>query len=200
MIIIKRQYFNSLASEWDEMTDVDEKFISRVFDLFPDFEKPNILDVGSGTGVLIPFVFDIYGEKAFITEVDYSEDMIALAKDKFESDNIEFKAQDILNITFEKTFDLILCYSVFPHFSDKEEVINKLSNILNSEGKLVIFHSSSRKELNEFHSSKEDAPISDDILPPAEEVSDMARKANLSTEYIKDDEEGYVIILAPEIN
>ena len=150
--------------------------------------------MGSGTGILVPFIQDKYGREigdVEITELDFSREMIAEARAKFQSrediteENIRFEVQDIMNFAFPHRYDIILCYSVFPHFADKEKALNKLRRGLKPEGLLVIFHSSSREEINEMHQSLSDAPVKNDLLPSPDKITGMAQKARLERKYIE---------------
>jgi len=192
--IIKKEYFDSIAGSWDEKVNHNLDFIKAVFQLLPEMDKPKILDVGSGTGILVPFIQDKYGREigdVEITELDFSPEMIAEARAKFQSrediteKNIRYEVQDIMNFAFPHRYDIILCYSVFPHFADKEKALNKLRRGLKPEGLLVIFHSSSREEINEMHQSLSDAPVKNDLLPSPDKITEMAQKARLERKYIE---------------
>ncbi len=164
----------------------------------PDIDKPKVLDVGSGTGILVPFIQAKYGREVGeveITELDFSREMMAEARAKFQSsegisegitdENIRFEVEDIMNFAYPHRYDIILCYSVFPHFDDKEKALNKLREGLKPEGLLVIFHSSSREEINEMHQSLTDAPVKNDYLPSPEKITEMAQKARLERKYLE---------------
>jgi demethylmenaquinone methyltransferase/2-methoxy-6-polyprenyl-1,4-benzoquinol methylase len=94
-------------------------------------EKPgrvwvgSTLDVGTGTGVLIPFLTGCTGS---VTAIDSAEKMIEAARRKFEGKAVEFVHGDALEYPFEDApFDHIVCYSVFPHFDDKPLAIARLA-------------------------------------------------------------------------
>lgn len=48
-------FFNSIAKDWDNIIKVDETKINYLLSQIDIKEDDYILDVGTGTGVLIPF-------------------------------------------------------------------------------------------------------------------------------------------------
>ncbi len=96
------------------------------------------MDVGCGTGVLVPYIIDKIGKSGNIVGLDFAEKMLEKAREKFpEKDfpNVSFVCQDIMECDFKKIFDFVICYSVFPHFFDKKQVVKKMASFLKPEGK-----------------------------------------------------------------
>lgn len=194
-IIITQNYFNSIAKEWDKHPREGENFIGKALSLLPDFDDPYILDIGTGTGVLIPYLIDEYGDSVSIVALDYAEKMIEIARGKYgDYQNIDFVVDDFYDYQFSHSFDIIIGYSVFPHLPDKEKVLQKMREGLNAGGRLLIFHSASREKINSIHTGDDDSPVAGAHLPPAAVVDEMAEKSGLYSTYLQDDEEGYVLI------
>jgi demethylmenaquinone methyltransferase/2-methoxy-6-polyprenyl-1,4-benzoquinol methylase len=160
-----------MAEKWDEITDHDDNIIKNVIETLPDLSQPSILDIGAGTGVMVPFLKERYGEKAKITEIDFAEEMIQVSRKKHKAyKNIEFVVGDIYDYPLpEAGYDLIVCFSVFPHFPDKELILERCKKLLKNKGVLLIFHSQSRSEINRMH-KKAGKEVSSDRLPPAGQV------------------------------
>jgi len=68
-----------------------------------------------------------------------------------------------------------------------------MSGFLKQNGKLVIAHSQSRREINDFHSSYGD-PISNDFLPTSQELASIFKNFSLNTTLTIDDETKYLVI------
>ena len=51
-----RDYFNSVAENWDQIVNHDPGKIEGILTLAGVKEGDIVLDVGTGTGVLIPFI------------------------------------------------------------------------------------------------------------------------------------------------
>lgn len=156
------EFFNSLAFKWDQISKHDHKKIQKIIELSEVKENSKILDVGTGTGILISFLLEKMPQK--ITAIDISENMIEEAKKKYIDPRIEFVAKDVME--YDKTgYDYIFIYSAYPHFKDKGGLMKHLYTLLNNGGKIIIAHSQSRDEINHVHANCE--AVKNDVLPPA---------------------------------
>ena len=191
---MSKEFFNHKSEKWDDITDHDSNIIREVVGGFPDLSNPAILDVGAGTGVMVPFLKDKYGEKAKITELDFAEKMIKVNQRKHANlTNIEYVVGDIYDYPVPTNkYDLIVCYSVFPHFSDKKKVLKKFHKLLREAGSLIIFHSQSRQEINNMHKTA-GKEVSTDRLPSAGEVVGRAVKLGYQLVKAKDDNRIYLL-------
>lgn len=189
-------FFNSVAHKWDSMIVVNEEKINYALDRTGLSEESSILDVGTGTGVMIPFLLNRIGLKGKITAVDIAENMLDVAKEKFQGeDRIEFLNINIEEEKVEETFDLIICYSVFPHFTNKTETIKKLiDNNLKKDGKLLIFHSQSKEKINSIH-QKTDAVVAEDKLIDLDRQKKLFKNEGMKVSMGIDNEEMYLIII-----
>ncbi len=159
-------FFNSMASKWDEMIYVDNDKINYVLDKTNIKKGSKILDVGTGTGVMIPFLIERIGEKGKIIAVDMAKKMLCIAENKFKNDNrVDFFNLNVEIDSIEEKFDFIVCYSVFPHFENKTRTIKKLVNKnLKENGKLLIFHSQSKEDINKIHKQVDDIVSEDKLI------------------------------------
>jgi ABC-type Mn2+/Zn2+ transport system permease subunit/ubiquinone/menaquinone biosynthesis C-methylase UbiE len=183
-----KHYFNSKAENWDDEVNHDPdklKEIIRVFDLE---EGSKVLDVGTGTGVMIPYLLQEVKKNGKIVAIDVSEKMVAIAKERYdENHNIEFIVGDVNKLQLENEFDAILCYSCFPHFLDQDYTLEKLYEQLKEGGKLMIVHSQSRDFINNLHRNIKGI-VSDDRLPPMEELRKMVKETKLEVLGTRNDE------------
>ena len=53
-----REFFNGLAYKWDEMCHHDDKKIRKILDLADIKKESKILDIGTGTGILISYLLE----------------------------------------------------------------------------------------------------------------------------------------------
>lgn len=164
---IIKDFFNDLATRWDNEPIADKEIIDTILDNGEITENINILDVGCGTGVLFPFYLERNVKS--ITAVDLSPEMVKIAKNKFPQANVI--CGDAENITFPHQFDIIMIYNAFPHFPEPEKLIENLSKAVKSGGKISIAHGMSKKELDEVH--KKSAGKVSNILPECEEVKKL---------------------------
>ena len=83
--VARKAYFNEAAKDWDEKYYTSE-LVAHLEMLVPKFGlKPgqSVLDAGTGTGVLIPFLLKAIGPSGSITAIDYAENMIERFRTKF---------------------------------------------------------------------------------------------------------------------
>ena len=182
-----REFFNELAFKWDEMCNHDDEKIKKIIELSSIRGGSNILDVGTGTGILISYLLK---ENPYsITAVDISENMIAVAKEKFKDNRVKFMVKNIMEFN-EKGFDYIFLYSVYPHFDNKEELFKHLFGLLNPEGRIVIAHSESREKINNVHAKS--SVVRNDVLPKAE-ITVGIMEPYFSIDKVIDSEDMYYI-------
>lgn len=190
-----RHFFNSMALKWDIICNHDENKINHILDLIGVKNQDKVLDVGTGTGILLPFLLERIGQSGEIVGIDIAEKMLEIAKKKNPSKNIRFICADILDVELqEEYFDVIICYSAFPHFKDQQRAVSNMSRCLKDMGVLCICHSQSRDAINSLHKKSSDKIISRDHLP---EMDIMKRYfSNAGLEVIKqiDNEEMFVIL------
>ncbi|MFO8017608.1 MAG: class I SAM-dependent methyltransferase [Promethearchaeia archaeon] len=190
-----KEYFNNHAEKWDEEVTHDPDKLRLIIDALNIKKGSNVLDVGTGTGVMIPYLSDRVKKEGKVVAIDISEKMVAIAREKYEKlpPTIEFVVGDINKLEIEDKVDVILCYSCFPHFLDQEFTIKKLTHLLNRGGKLMIAHSQSRKKINDIHKDGERI-VSDHRLPPMKHLTQMLREANLEIIKQRDDKNFFYII------
>jgi Methylase involved in ubiquinone/menaquinone biosynthesis len=182
-----REYFNSVAFEWDDISSHDEIKIKKIIEISQVPENSKIVDVGTGTGILINYLLVTYPAK--ITAVDISENMISMAKSKYHDGRVEFAAVDIADYTGDE-YDYAFLYSAYPHFQDRNGLFMHIAKLLKAGGKIVIAHSEGREKINDRHKANENT--SNDILPPAVQTAELMSKY-FAVEKIIDNDEMYYI-------
>lgn len=133
----ERGFFDHLASSWDEneVLSTPEK-VREIINYFNLKEGQRVLDLGTGTGVLLPYIAEKIGEKGEIVAVDYSTGMLERAKEKYST---LIPAPLFLNLDFENEtipgeFDRIILYCVYPHLHNPVDTLKWLSKVNLAEG------------------------------------------------------------------
>jgi SAM-dependent methyltransferase len=108
-------------------------------------EAESILDIGSGRGWTLYFLKKYFGYKTAVgTQI--SENAYKFSKEKL---HLEIYNQDLLDINFNRSFDIITLWHVLEHIPDPEAYIQKIHGLLGDRGQLLIevpnFNSWSRK-------------------------------------------------------
>ncbi|MBR4768940.1 MAG: methyltransferase domain-containing protein [Lachnospiraceae bacterium] len=147
-----RAFFDARAEKWDEISEADDVKIEELLDNLGVRENMRVLDVACGTGVLIPHYLRRKVES--VTAIDLSPAMISVAKKKHSYGNVTFLTGDVMAAAFDGKFDAIMIYNAFPHFSEPERLIARLSDLLNDGGRLAVAHGASRKAIDAHHNSE----------------------------------------------
>jgi ubiquinone/menaquinone biosynthesis C-methylase UbiE len=189
-----RDYFNALALSWDQNCRHDASKMTNIVALLALKEDSKILDVGTGTGVLVPFLNAHLSDKGLIHAVDIAENMLAVAKYKYNAPHIHYIHGDVLEVSLEVNYNAIICYSMFPHFKDRKlEAIEILSKKLAKGGCICIAHSQSREGINALH-QKAGAPVKEDRLPLMSVLESEFIANGLSVDSVLDNQEYFVIV------
>jgi ubiquinone/menaquinone biosynthesis C-methylase UbiE len=183
-----KNYFNSIASEWDAR-EVNEKRLQKALSLFPIKPDSIILDIGCGTGVLLPYIKPLTGTHGAIYCMDIAHQMLVQAKRKHRNNNIQFITGDGEELPVRDSFfNSIICLASFAHLKNKETAANEFFRTLQPQGDLSIIHLMGSKELNEVHKNA-GAPVKHDHLPPHEALHDMLSSAGFHSVNIVDEPE-----------
>lgn len=190
----QKDFFNRMANTWDEVCNHNMTKVEYILDLIDIKKGSNVLDVGTGTGVLIPSLSQRVGKSGKVRAVDIAEKMIEVAREKNKYENVIFECTDILEDDQIGNYDYIICYSMFPHFQDrKEEAVHKLTGKLKENGKLIICHSQSREDINKLHKGV-DETVREDNLPTMKTIGSFFSRAGLKVLEEVDNENMFVII------
>ncbi|MCP9612114.1 class I SAM-dependent methyltransferase [Coprobacter tertius] len=191
----KRYFFDSVCHQWDQMCEHDAGKIRSLLGYLDMSPGDKILDVGTGTGVLIPFIREI-NARGKILGIDNSSGMISVAREKFKADKFtNFCIADIERDVIEGIFDHIILYSVFPHLQRKSETMRRLvRKNLKEGGRLLIAHSQSRNELNKMHKNI-DERVASDVLIEVNEQCRIFRAFGLSVYEAVENDDFYMIML-----
>lgn len=81
-------FFDEMAGVWNKTCRYDTRRIEKVLSVLQLKQGDTVLDIGTGTGVMIPFIREQVGHYAPIVAVDSSEKMLREASLRFP--NAEF--------------------------------------------------------------------------------------------------------------
>jgi ubiquinone/menaquinone biosynthesis C-methylase UbiE len=133
--------WNSLAGKYDEKIienclESYESIIKKSGEYLKSSDK--VLDIGCGTGITtIPLSKSV--KKT--TAVDYSPDMISIAKNKAKEENISniyFSHTPFLdNRFFPASFDVIFAVNYLQYVKDIDETLDRIKSLLKNNGKFI---------------------------------------------------------------
>ncbi len=193
----KKAYFDEQANSWDERfhTSALSSFLENLVPQFGLEAGQNILDVGTGTGVLIPYIIKAVGSAGSVTAVDYSEKMVQLCKTKHSHlKNVNVEVKNIEEDAFPaESFDAVICFGVFPHLENKEKALQNINHTLKPAGTLIIAHALSSEELKAHHNNASSAVLHD-MLPEKAEITQLLEQTGFTQISIKDEPGCYLCI------
>lgn len=157
-----KNFFDRHADKWDtyEKPDIG-LIIDRILDRICILRDDKILDVGCGTGILVPF-FENRGVKNFIG-IDFSKKMIEEYRKKFPGRKAVTGDFEKHGLFKSNSFTKVIIYNAFPHFRNHQKVFKNTFDYLKPEGGLYIVHSMSRRELDKHH--RKSPEVADHVLP-----------------------------------
>jgi ubiquinone/menaquinone biosynthesis C-methylase UbiE len=185
-------YFDALADRWDEtVAERDSSKLARLATRLDIKPGSSVLDVGTGTGVFVPFLLEKVGSAGQIVCLDYAEKMLEKARAKGFPKNVAYQCADILGTGLETSrFDAVLCYSSFPHFRDKPQACREMYRVLKPRGRLFICHTSSRDRINGIHSGIHH--LANDLIPSEEIMRSVLESAGFREITVEEEMDSYL--------
>ena len=192
----KRKFFDEVSESqgMNHFRNEDVPKLKKLISLWELRKGDVILEAGSGAGRLTPYLLEIIGEAGKVYCIDFALKMLLKASDRGFGNNTKLIQGDISSIPLaDACCDVVLCFSAFPHFSDKEKTLRELRRVLKLSGRIVISHLANREKINAFH-SKEGHPIRHDLIPPDEDMKKLLANAGFGICSIKNDDRRYLVV------
>lgn len=189
----KARFFDSHARGWDcsEPPDMNDRLrrVTREADVRPGMQ---VLDVGTGTGVLIPHLIDGMQGRGRVTAIDISSEMLSAACERGFPNCVEFLLVSMEEFQCpESTYDRVLCNAVFPHFEDRDRALRRAFHALKPGGVLVISHPKGREAVNRIHREAGEV-VAEDRVPAPESMLRILRTAGFVDPEVIDEPEFYL--------
>jgi ubiquinone/menaquinone biosynthesis C-methylase UbiE len=174
-----KDYFDNAADTWDDKFQTP-RLLSFLERLVPQCNLKfgqKVLDVGTGTGVLVPYLIKAVGPSGAVTAIDFSEKMVQKCKTKYShTENVTVRVGNIEDVAFpSEAYDAVICFGMFPHIEKKEKAVQNINRMLKPDGKLVIAHALSSKELKAHH-KKVSEHVEHAILPEKNEMLQLLKQ------------------------
>lgn len=128
-----------------------------------------VLDVGTGTGVLLPFI--LARRPARVVACDLSPGMLRRARRTF-GRQVRFLKMDVVDLPPEEgPFDAVFCNACFGNFFDQAQAVQAIARLLNPGGRLVVSHPMGRLFVLQLRQQSDDLELKE--LPPTPEAAQL---------------------------
>jgi ubiquinone/menaquinone biosynthesis C-methylase UbiE len=161
----RQEFFDAHASDWEDRNYPPETR-SRLPELIRALalrRGARVLDVGCGTGVLIPYLREAVGADGQIVALDLSTEMLKGAAKKDPGRILVLRAPAEELPLGDERLDAVICFSAFPHFSDKQKVAREFYRTLRPGCPAFVAHLRTREEINAHHDRH--AAVAGDHMP-----------------------------------
>lgn len=166
-------FFDRLAPEWDanEVKSTPSR-IKSILNKINIEKGMTVADMGTGTGVLLPYLSEMVGSEGHITAIDLSEGMLNIAKRKYgKIKNIDFLRLDFEEEEIPGLYDVVMMYCVYPHLHAPAATLEWLFKMnIKPDGFIVIAFPSDEKFINNIHHERKSES---DHLPSAPALAEM---------------------------
>ena len=172
----RHEFFDRCAADWDKRIDEEELLrLKKIIEIADIKMGERVLDVGCGTGIFLPLLKEAAGKKGEVVALDFSSNMLKKAKEKF-GEQFRYIQAEAENMPLEdSSFDKVISFASFPHFSDKKKAISEIWRVLRPGGRFLIAHPASRKRINSIHREIGGA-VRNDTIPNNEKMINLLRK------------------------
>ena len=185
----RQSFFDDLAETWDRRFHTKElmNFLEKLVPMFGLRSGQKILDVGTGTGILIPFLLQEVGPSGHIVAIDYAAKMVKVCRSKYgDFSNVSFAVQKIEQIDYpSESFDAVTCFGLFPHLENRAEALRQINRVLKRGGRLIIAHALSSQEIKTHHQNSSSV-VAQDTLPKSSEMRQILKQTGFFRISIKD--------------
>lgn len=188
----RREFFDRHAPRWQSPSGPEmEERLRRVVTEAGVKSGDRVVDVGTGTGVLLPYLAAAVAPSGFVLAFDLSLAMLLEAKAKAGSCVGLVQADAHYVPARPGLFDSVIVNAAFPHFEDCRLALTQLVEALRPGGTLVISHPIGRAAVNARH-REAGGPVGEDRVPLPDVMERLLSEVGLNVSVIIDEPDFYL--------
>jgi len=185
----QRRRFNELVDVFDRPQPPE--VMARLEEIVASAElRPGavVLDVGTGTGVLIPLIQSY--QPAAVLACDVAEKMLQRVQDRYPL--VHTYHADIISLALASTsVDAIFMNGMYGNIADKPAACGNSSRMLRSGGRLVVSHPEGRAFVDQLRATSD---LFIESLPTKEEFEALLGKLGLEVIAYRDEPKLYLMV------
>ena len=152
-----------------------------------------ILDVGTGTGILIPLIQPLNPKKIFAC--DLSKVMLARLKEHYK--DVETILADVRDLTFpDLSIDVVFINACYPNIVDKRGAFTNISRMMKKDGRMVISHPMGKSFVDLL---KEKSPFPLDDFPDRPEAENLFKPYGFDIGKFVDEPDLYILLVVKRL-
>jgi len=152
-------------------------------------EGDTVLDVGSGTGILIPIIQKYKPSRIYAC--DLSGDMLNQLKENYSS--VKTILADVRDLRLpDQCMDVVFINACYPNIVDKAGAFSNISRMMKLKGRLVISHPLGKAFISSLKSSM---PFALDDFPEEPKASALLKPFGFEIETFIDEPKLYVLVV-----
>jgi ubiquinone/menaquinone biosynthesis C-methylase UbiE len=164
-----RTFFNRAAADW-AARPFDRIGADRLLAGLGLREGDRVVDLGAGTGHLLPILRKRIGSAGTLCAIDLSWEMLLHARESAAANRASRVCGAAEGLPLpDESCDVIVCMGIYPHFTDRGVALGQLRRALRPGGRIGVFHAIGRLALNALH-GRIGGVIARDLLPEGQEV------------------------------
>jgi ubiquinone/menaquinone biosynthesis C-methylase UbiE len=190
---LQRKLFDELYHLFDPPLPVGvPERLERIVASAEILKGDNVLDVGSGTGILVPLIQK--HEPARIFACDLSETMLRQLKKHYP--NVEAIVSDIRELALpDLILDVVFINACYPNIVDKLGAFANLGRMTRPAGRMVISHPLGKAFID---SLKQKVPFPLDDFPEKSEAEILFEPFGFSIKEFVDESELYILVVTKQ--
>ncbi len=165
--------------------------MDKIITVLDPRSSERILDVGAGTGVLIPLIHERVGVAPRVVALDFAFNMLRRSQ-ATQMGSCQYILADVHSLPFVgHLFDKAICFQSFPHLADQAAALEEIWRCLRRGGRAVVAHACSRRAVNRLH-RQIGGVVADHLLPGKHKMHSLFRNSGFGDISIIDERRLYL--------
>ena len=187
-----RAFFDRAAPAW-AVRDFDRALMERLIDQVGLAPGDRVLDLGGGTGHLLPVLRQRVGASGAVCLVDRSMQMLRHATAPAGPARATRCCGLVEHLPLAGgSWSAAICMGLYPHLGDRAAALAEIRRVLVPGAPLAVLHLIGRERLNALHAGLEDV-VADHLLPPGSEVAASLAAAGFVVGQVRDLEDSFLV-------